>query len=210
MIRNNWSQLAYEIIETLTCKVRVLTRQQLIHGWQNVTPEQFEKTVESLRSSGLILVNGYTFPKIPFAGIPVHCWTPGDPHPEVEAIAQTVGQRWKLAPVTQDVFAATKQANRLFGANGVGFPTVHQLNHQLLLSEVYVNYRAMIPAIANSWIGREEVSIIDLLGKKPNAFLMDETGRLIRAVQSAGRFNCKQIESFHACCKASQLAYELW
>lgn len=210
MIRNSWSQLAFELIETLTCKIRALTQQQLVHGWRAITSEQFNLTIESLRRADLLLVERRTIPEIPFTGVPIHYWSPGDPNPNMKELAKVVDQRWKTIQTTQNVLTATRRATRLFGAARDSMSPSHHLNHDLLLAEVFVNYRSMIPSVANSWIGRDAATAVGKRGKTPDAFLVDGNEMVVRVVKSAGRFKHRQLKSFHEHCSVNQTAYELW
>jgi hypothetical protein len=44
----------------------------------------------------------------------------------------------------------------------------------------------------------------------PDAFLVDAAGRVRRVIESAGRYDAAQVESFHEHCVESDLPYELW
>ena len=46
--------------------------------------------------------------------------------------------------------------------------------------------------------------------KNPDAFLLDDSGKPMRVVESAGRYGIPQIESFHQHCVERDLPYELW
>ena len=46
--------------------------------------------------------------------------------------------------------------------------------------------------------------------KNPDAFVVDRDNRILRVVESAGRYSVKQLLSFHDYCFQRDLPYELW
>jgi hypothetical protein len=98
----------------------------------------------------------------------------------------------------------------LFGSTAGGSLSLPHLDHDLRLASLYVHYRRHFPDWARLWIGEHALPKAGYRIKDPDAFLQDKTGRVLRVIESAGRYSSWQVESFHEHCVENQLSYELW
>jgi len=212
MIERTWTPSICDLMETLTCRVRLLS---LIHVHQ-LWAEQFTTTggvstaVERLIRAGLIIGDVWNVPPTPIAEQPLAAWTPQNAKPDLVEIAEVIRTRWNGASIPTPVVAATHKAARLFGSSAGGLPPTNHRNHDLLLAAVYARERTNDPDLAETWHGEDAGSIAERGVKNPDAFLIDETGNVIRIIESAGRYSLKQLESFHQHCQSAELPYELW
>ena len=105
---------------------------------------------------------------------------------------------------------ATEKAANLMGSTACGLPRPEQWNHDLHLSQVFVMYRRRRSKLARIWVGEHSLPKAGYRIKDPDAFLVDRHGTIHRVVESAGKYNSKQVESFHNHCVNHDLPYELW
>lgn len=208
----NWTPEILDLIETLTCRLRVMSLRQIHRGWASMfhAPNQIIDSVERLVQAGLLVGDVRPLPLSPVSCQPLAVWFPGDIDPPLERLEQHIQCRWDKKPVPTPIVAATKKACHLFGSSAGGMPTQTHLNHDLLLSEVFVGYRESQPEVCASWLGEDAVESAERGVKNPDAFLIDTEGNVIRVIESAGKYSLQQLESFHEHCKLSDLPYELW
>ena len=212
MIQQTWTTPIYDLMETLTCRVRLLSLAHVHRVWA----DQFGSSgaiidvIQRLLDAGLIVGDVWNLPASPIGEEPLASWTPRHAAPDFGRIAEVVRDRWDLNPSPTPVVAATHKAARLFGSSAGGLPPTNHRNHDLLLAGVYVRYRTIEPELANTWLGEDAVEIAERGVKNPDAFLFDGEGNVTRVIESAGRYSLEQIESFHRHCQSAELPYELW
>ena len=201
-----------DLIETLTCRVRLLTWGQAAElGWPNsVCRRTALRRLEQLAKSGwleLHVINAH--PLLP-VGKPVFTWQPDGPEPDVELVARELRARWSQPARATQVCVASSRAACLLGSTARGLPPQEHRDHDLRLAAVYVHYRTSRPRLAAAWMGEHTLAKAGYRIKDPDAFLQDSTGRIVRAIESGGRYSAKQVESFHEHCREHNLSYELW
>lgn len=143
-------------------------------------------------------------------GAPLYAWQPGSAAPDPNDIASACRGRWTCAAVPTEVLVASPKAAALFGSSARGQPPPEHVNHDLRLAAVYVHYRQKRPQLAALWQGEHCFGKAGYRIKDPDAFLVDEAGRVQRVIESAGRYSPEQVESFHEHCVEYDLPYELW
>lgn len=207
-----WTPAIYDLLETLTCRIRVLSLQQIQRGWLETfgCPRSSLNVIERLVEAGLLQGDVWNLPPIPIGERPLSRWNPGDDRPDLKTIECTIQDRWDLPTSPVPVVAATQKTFRLFGSSGGGLPPANNRNHDLLLSEVYLRLRLASPVIADRWIGEDALPLAERGIKNPDAFLLSESGEIEYVIESAGRYDIEQLTSFHNHCVEEQLAYELW
>ncbi|MEM6467932.1 MAG: hypothetical protein AAF802_00075 [Planctomycetota bacterium] len=212
MIQRTWTTPIYDLMETLTCRVRLLSLAHVHRVWA----DQFGSSgavidvIQRLVEAGLIVGDVWSLPASPIGEEPLASWTPQHATPDFVRIAEVVLERWSKPPTPTPVIAATHKAARLFGSSAGGLPPTNHRNHDLLLAGVYVRYRAIEPKLADTWLGEDAVAVAERGVKNPDAFLFDGEGNVTRVIESAGRYSLDQIESFHRHCQSAELPYELW
>ncbi len=212
MFQRTWTPAIYDLMETLTCRVRLLSLAHIHQGWadQFGSSAATVSAIKQLVDAGLIVGDVWNLPASPIGERPLQVWTPYHTLPDLSRIAELVQRRWDGASEPTPVVAATHKAARLFGSSAGGLPPTNHRNHDLLLAGVYVRYRIEEPALAATWLGEDAVAVAERGVKNPDAFLFDDEGNVSRVIESAGRYSLKQLESFHWHCQSAELPYELW
>ena len=200
-----------DVLETLTRRVRLLSLQQVARIWwpDGHSTAGAIRRCDSLSADGWIerhVINAH--PQLAIR--PLSVWNPGEDEPEFAVLSQLCRTRWSLAAVPTPVIVATPRAANLFGSTSRGLPAVEHRNHDLRLAQVYVHYRRQQPRLAAQWLGEHALPKAGYRLKDPDAFLVDTAGRVRRVIESAGRYDIEQLESFHEHCVESDLPYELW
>lgn len=212
MVERTWTTTIYDLMESLTCRVRLLSLVQIHNGWakQFSSAGAIVDTIKQLVDANLIVGDVWHLPATPIGPHPLAEWTPQQAPPDLIRIAEVVQTRWDEPPQQTPVVAATHKAARLFGSSAGGFPPANHRNHDLLLAGVYVRYRTTEPELAGTWLGEDAVAVAERGVKNPDAFLFDDDGDVTRVIESAGRYSLDQLESFHRHCQSAELPYELW
>lgn len=203
----NWNQTEVEMIETLCCKVRVLSEDQIVRGWgrQSIT-----ESVSALIHAGLIRCEQWRVILPVIGDEPCVTWKPNQACPDAWTLSKAFRGRWNRQSELLTAFMATQRAGRLFGSRS-GHPIREiERSHDLLLAEVYLLYRDRLPELAAAWLGEDALPLAERGVKNPDAFLFDESNKPRRVIESAGSYSQKQVETFHRFCADSRLPYELW
>ena len=212
MSQHTWPSGIYNLIETLTCRVRVLSLPQIERGW--ATQPGFSggvmNTVLRLVNSRLLDGAVWDVSPSPVGHNSLCSWQPGERQPDLVRLERLVRDRWNRPTHETPVVSATHIAARLFGSMTNGLPPTNHRNHDLLLSEVYLHYCDRHPQLASGWLGEDAVTMAEPGIKNPDAFLFDNCGAIVRVIESAGRYSLNQLEAFHQYCQSEQLPYELW
>lgn len=206
-----WSQRDYDIVQTLTLRVRLLAITQAVSIWWpgQRTERNARRRLRRLVLAGLLeryIVNAHPLlaPAKPLA-----CWQPQQPPPDAYALSLRARSRWKQSAAPLEVFAASKKSANLFGSEAHGLPKLEQRDHDLLLADAYVAHRKA-GSKAQNWIGENFLPKAGFQIKDPDAFFTDEHGHIVHVIESAGRYSPKQIATFHDHCDSLNFSYELW
>ncbi len=209
--RNTWAKIDIEITAALACQVRVLSEQQLQQGWQpEYSLQEIHRSVSRLVAISVLKTEAWSVIPPQIGTQPLHTWRPGDARPDTWRLSQACRSRWNRCPRSIQVFQATELAGRLFGARAGHITRVIEQRHDLLLAQVFVLYRTLLPELARSWIGENALPTAERGVKNPDAFLMDSEGVPRRVIESAGAYSQTQVDMFHEYCRVSRLPYELW
>ncbi len=212
MVERTWTPAIYDLIESLTCRVRLLSLAHIHQGWAGHfgSSSATVDAIKQLVDAGLIVGDVWNLSPSPIGETPLAAWTPQHMAPDLLQLAEVVQARWNEPTQPTPVVAATHKAARLFGSSAGGLPPTNHRNHDLLLAGVYVRYRTTEPELADTWLGEDAVAIAERGVKNPDAFLFDDEGNVVRVIESAGRYSLEQLESFHRHCRFAELPYELW
>jgi hypothetical protein len=207
-----WTERDFDILMTLTRRVRILSMSQIRTIWWPgcSTNRRARKRIRVLSDAGLVertIINAH-----PTLGMtrPLASWHAGQQVPDARRISNRAQSRWKLSARPTEVVVATRKAANIFGSTSRGLPKRLHWNHDLLLSDVYAQYRHARPDEAALWLGEDAMSQAGFQIKDPDAFLMNDGGIPVRVIESAGSYSTKQVRSFHEHCAKFQLGYELW
>lgn len=201
----------FDLLEILTRRVRLLSLVHLKSLWHPSERNRrtLARRLSRLRANGLVDVHTINVQVLnPIS--PLFAWKPGDDEPNCEALARRSHSRWTCGAVPMTVCVASAITANLFGSTASGLPRLEQRDHDLLLAAVYVAYCLHRPHEAALWVGEHALPKAGFQIKDPDAFLIDRTGRVLRVIESAGRYRPGQIETFHEHCSDEGFPYELW
>ncbi len=208
---NTWAKIDIEIAAALACKVRVLSAPQIQQGWQpGYSVKEIHTSLSSLVAASVLKTESWSVIPPQIGTQPLHTWRPGDPRPDTWRLSQACRSRWNRFPRSIQVFQATELAGRLFGARAGHNTRLIEQRHDLLLAQVFVLYRTLLPELASCWIGENALPMAERGVKNPDAFLLDTEGVPRRVIESAGAYSQTQVDTFHEYCRVSRLPYELW
>lgn len=210
MIHRTWSDRDLEIVDALTCRVRVLSFAQICEGWSCVRDRGVRQWLLRLVDAGLLRRLVWNVHLPPTGITPLFTWKFGTPSPDFTALTNQVRGRWNQEAEPCEVFVAAKAAAKLFGSTAGSIPPTHHRNHDLLLGAAFVHYRCWLPELVEYWRGEDAMPMAEKSVKNPDAFLIDKDDRPRRVIESAGRYSREQLEEFHRYCVESRLSYELW
>ncbi len=207
----NWTELEIEIMTALACKVRVLSEQQIVRGWQHQhAPETLAFSVGRLNAARLIRTETWSVVLPAVDSVPAFTWKPGQAEPDTWPLSKQFRSRWKRCESKVRVYQATELAGRIFGSRSGHNTRSFERRHDLLLSDVFVLYRLQLPKLADCWVGEDAMPMAERGVKNPDAFLLDDGYRPRRVIESAGSYSQKQVDTFHEYCRQCRLPYELW
>lgn len=206
----------YEILRTLTQKVRVLTSKQAALAWWG-EGTQAQKLAQGRLSvlvrEGLLARDELMVHPELVLNRPVVEWRPGDEEPDFGAVAYRLKSRWAATLQPTALFLATKAANRLVGGYiGDRRPRRAEATHDVHLAAVYLWLRSHHPEDALAWDsehrlyaeggGRGE--------KLPDAWIRHAVGveSEDRIVEFGGAYCKRKLEAFHDAFAGHR--YDLW
>lgn len=201
-----------EIVDALTCRVNQMSVEQIEAAWcpRTMSQKAFRRELKQLLDTGLVMrTTTVAHPRLAIES-PLVAWSPNDDEPDFESVAHVIRARWRQPDCLIEVYWASAKAANRFGSAGGRRPNVTHLDHDLLLSDVYVYYRTRHPDLAKCWIGENAIPKAGYRTKDPDAFLLDGSGIPVRVIESSGRYGIRQIQSFHNHCVDHDLPYELW
>ena len=201
-----------DFFRVLTQCVRVLMTEQAAAIWwpENTASRTVHRRLAQLARHGWIerhVINAH--PLLPVVK-PLFAWSPGDEEPDAERIAAVTQNRWTLPAEPTEIVVASARTASLLGSTSRSLPPPEHRDHDLRLSAVYVHYRLKHAQLAKLWLGEHALSKAGFRVKDPDAFLMDANRRVLRVIESAGRYGPQQVASFHEHCAEFDLPYELW
>jgi hypothetical protein len=206
------TQRDLDLVETLTLKVPVLTIPQIADvWWRNARSQRVPRhRLARLAKSGWIAVHVVNAHRPPPMLSPLFAWKPGAADPDVDRISRECRAACCEPAQPTEVCVPTPRAAGLLGSNACGLPPREIRDHDLRLAAVYVHYRRTWPRLAHLWLGRHARPRAGFRLKDPDALLCDGSGRPLRLIQAAGRWNAARVERFHDYCTELALPYEIW
>jgi hypothetical protein len=207
-----WKPRELDVVETLTRRVSVLSLGQIARGWwpEEVSGKGVRRQLRRLREGGLLHRAFVNVSPLPEPRGPVLTWQPEQTAPNLELIARRLQARFREPAEPTEVYWSSRQAANLFGSTARELPSLSHRDHDLWLAEVYVFYRRHRSDAAARWWGEHVFPKAGYRLKDPDAFLCADDGRVLRIVESAGRYGLKQLLAFHEHCCEFDLSYELW
>ena len=202
----------HELLETLTLRVRMLSVRHVASGWWPMThsTETAQRRLRRLEEARLLELHRINAHPPLQADSPLFAWQPGDNEPDSRTVSDHARHRWNQPAQPTEICVASPLAAGLFGSTARGLPHQEHRDHDLRLADVFVRYRNQASHLAAVWVGEHALPKAGYRIKDPDAFLQDQQGRILRVIESAGRYSPAQVESFHEYCAELSLPYELW
>lgn len=148
-----------EILLTLSSRIRMLSLEQIAHTWWQTSKDAVDAARRRLRAlEESQLLASYRVRSLPLLDIssPVLSWRPGEPEPDVGAVAWKLQSRWQGDARPTQVFVATEQSARIFGGRATGkIKNQFQATHDLGVAQMYLQIRKERPELLEDWIGED-------------------------------------------------------
>lgn len=203
------------LLETLVFKVRLLSAPLIADAWWSDSAKPLMHARRRLRQliDAKLIEHTHVLasPMLPMEA-PLHCWQPGAPEPDCEALGYALQSRWGDEPPRRvGVFVAAKKAVYQYGGRGKGGLRQRlQATHDLHLSAVYLYYLRTDPAVAAAWVGEDMLGKAGHGIKDPDAIVMNPDGNPRTVIEFGGRYDARRVRDFHQHCARFGLGYELW
>lgn len=207
-----FSDRDWEILETLTHRVRFLSVDQIARTWWRDSGHArtaARHRLKRLESEGWVrFIPILSRPEIPMAG-PVCSWKPNDPEPDLAAVSYHLNTRWtEPAAPFNAVIASSKAAAELGGKPGKP-PRSSEQTHDLHLSAVYLFKREHAPNEAKHWV-IEDLFPREMRGlrkKIPDAMIW---GRRKKVIEWGGEYSKRKLEALFSFIRHRNHALEIW
>lgn len=202
-----------QIVCSLAESVRAMTLEQIAATWWSSTrwgKSRAKVSLEALVSDGWIHFQRALVRKIHQPLGPLVAWEPGDAQPELEELARVLHRRAVStdAKFTTVAYAA-KRAVLLFGSGPAPSVKLTQLTHDLNVSEVYLRvFRSRDDG--TRWLSEDRLPSDWPMRERPDAVLVDESGKTLRAIEYGGDYPVSRLQELHTAFANTNLGYELW
>ena len=201
-----------EILHALCRAVRLFAWGQIRTWWPSGAGQRLAlRRLALLIRFGLLRRYRVHARPVPWPNRAAVAWSPGQPVPDMFAVAHVLRSRWNRPPQTTTVYVATKRAAHLLGGVARGqVGTPYQASHDLGVSAVYLHYLRHRPEDAIAWVG-EDLGGRALRGnKRPDAVVLDPVRRRHFAVEFGAGYPPARLLDFHRHCERNSLNYEVW
>jgi hypothetical protein len=207
-----WTPHELDVVETLTRRVPLLSVGQISRVWWPAEPsyKDVRRQLRRLREGGLVHRAFVNVTPLPDMRGPLVSWLPDGPDPDLVSLARRVQNRFRQSAEPIEVYWSSRRAANLYGSTARELSSLGHRDHDLWLGEVYCFYRQHRPELARRWLGEHVFPKAGFQLKDPDAVLCADNGRVLRVVESAGRYGLKQLQTFHEHCREFDLSYELW
>lgn len=199
------TEKATELLEILTRDVRGMTREQVARTVYAHVKKPLESATRFTKNlQGQDLVTAWPAMVAPVtAGNPLLDWRPGDDEPNFHRVAWQNQKRWSVPLQRTTCIAPTKKAHGLFGGSPRRIRS-RELEHDLLLTDVFLSLRETSPELATHWRHEDEMKSLGLHAKRPDAII--DAGEHIIIIDVLGRgYDASKIEQIWRCHQASRL-----
>lgn len=208
-----------QILECLTSCVPVLSFNQIADHFVQSDAANTRRALQRLFSLDLIDEFRCVTRVCPALEAPVVDWQPGEYAPDPYHIAHSLRIRWERLRTIRKVFYRIGPRLRQITGSPKTKLRPLQISHDHGFAEVYLSYRSRLLKPTQQWIGDiafYNKGIAEVLGgllngsQKPDALVVDASGRIVKAVEFGGVYNAKRLIKFHQWCQRKEVAYEIW
>lgn len=203
------------ILRALCRKVRLLSREQIARHWWSSAKQPEHAAQRRLRelvaADWLVQIRPQAR-GLPPIDSPIVTWSPGESTPDFTAISGRLQSRWTSETRRVQAYVLGPAADRHFGVSRRGrLKYDFQATHDLGVSEMYLNLLVQRPALAERWIGEDELAPYRQHEKLPDAVLAPSPdARPELVLEFGGAYDVHRLAQFHDDCAAQLLPYEIW
>lgn len=213
LVRSDLTPRDRELLDTLTQRVRVLTRAQVARTWyaQTAAPERnADRRLRDLAARGL--VERFVMSARPelILSQPLVCWVPGQPAPDFDRLAYRLEARWTAPAVPTHLVVASRAAGAWLGGSGGRRPRRSEVSHDIALAGLFLRRVAARPALRGLWLSEARLRCLGYgeQARLPDALIQND--QRCTAVELGGVYSAQKLAAFHEFCAGRDLGYELW
>jgi hypothetical protein len=201
-----------ELLYALVQKFRLVSLRQSAQHWWNGDISNARRRLRILSQAGLIHRLETQARPIPELHQPTVVWRPGDPAPNFDSASYIFQNRWRSSPIRNcTVFIATEQFSRQLGGRHRGeLKHPMQATHDLGVAQIWLHLHRHEPELANAWRSEDLLAHTRRGEKCPDAFIVDQSEKVIAVVEFGGAYHAERIREFHHDCSIRSLPYQIW
>ncbi len=200
------------ILQALVQKVRLFSQRQIVDYWWNGELANCRRRLKRLADRRLLRrQHVLARPTMSFRN-PLTTWSPGDVAPNFGGLAYQCHTRWRSVPARRCVvWLATEVTSQMFGGTARGdLKHPAQATHDLGVAAVWLRLHQVAPDWAAAWRGEDLLAHTRRGEKLPDAFIVDDTERVIWVIEFGDGYDAERVEAFHLDCVSRNLPYQLW
>jgi len=199
-----------QVVDLLTCKSRVATERQLSR-LMAMSIRTTQKRLARLCDAGWLAACSVS---VALPSLQGPLLAPDTAFPDYHRLAWRLAKRHRdLVASNEIVYWASGRASRLTGGIGGSLRQPLQIEHDLLVTEVYLQRCQFDESTPSRWVS-EDVLRRDypkrLVTKIPDALLLDDLGQPHCAVEIGGSYGAHRLRNLYRAFARRKLLWELW
>lgn len=209
------SQRDQAILRALSRKIRLLSLEQIARRWwpeSKQPPVAARRRLRELVDAKWLVEIRSQARRLPPIEEPVATWRPDERPPDFAAVASRLQSRWQESTGAVRAYVLGPEADRHWGVSRQGrLKYDFQATHDLGVSQMYLALLDRRPALAERWIGEDELAPFRKHEKLPDAVVASAPdARPELVLEFGGAYDARRVEQFHEDCAAQALPYEIW
>ncbi len=203
-----------EMLVVLARDLHMLSLWQLARAWWTANRRGLRRAREAAR--GLAendWLNWHELLARPISSLaqPLVVWSPDQQPPDFSELAARLHRRARASAAVTTVVTASQKTRSLFGRGDAPCrPRLTQTTHDLHVAEVFLTRRAWGFGKRQAWVLEDYFPDHWPIRIRPDALLVDQQGRFLRALEYGGDYSVGRLRPFHGALTYLQLAYEIW
>ena len=205
------------VLDTLAWRVRVMTISQISRAYFGLDDRYASRRVAALARTQLLVTHSVVA-RVPGLFLsPMFRWEEGESPPAANRISVKLMERWRNLPaLAVTVVTLGSRGAKLVGGNRTArIAHVHQVGHDLGLTEVYIRHLDRVPAIMTRWFGEHALRVLqdsgtESWGLRPDAVMLDSREKVAHAIELGGLYSPARIQALHEALASYGVTYEIW